>query len=96
MPPALKPVGEKRYHVTSEQVAEMQELRKSDPGQWTIDRLAEKYECSTLFVRIAAKNFEAGKAHHERLDAVKDKWGRKKMLARRDRGRRKELWGRDA
>jgi hypothetical protein len=54
MPPALKPVGEKRYHVTPEQVAEMQELRKSDPGQWTIDRLAEKYECSTLFVRIVA------------------------------------------
>lgn len=96
MPPALKPPAEKRYHVTAEQVAEMQELRRSDAGQWTIDRLAEKYGCSTLFVRIAAKNFEAGKAHFESLDGVKERWGRKKMLARRDRGRRKELWGRDA
>ena len=49
-----------------------------------------------MFVRICAKNFEAGKAHAERIEEVKKRWGRKKMLARRDRGRRKELWGRDA
>jgi len=96
MPPALKPITDKLYHITPEQVREMQALRKQDPKQWTIDRLAEKYGCSTLFVRICAKNFEAGKAHFERLDETKKRWGRKKTLARQDRTRRKDLWGRDA
>ena len=96
MPPALKPITEKLYHVTPEQVAEMQSLRAADPKQWTIDRLAAKYGCSTLFVRICAKNYEAGKAHAERLEEVKRRWGRKRTLARQDRTRRKALWGRDA
>jgi hypothetical protein len=96
MPPPLKPVEEKKYHVTPEQVAEMQKLRRQDPSAWTIDRLAEWYGCSTLFVRICAKNWEAGKAHAERMEAIRARWGRKRALAREDRRRRKELWGRDA
>lgn len=100
MPPPLKRVdddgGEKKYHVTPEQVAEMQGLRREDHAKWTIDRLAERYGCSTLFVRICAKNWDAGRAHAERVEAVEARWGRKKMLARQDRRRRKDLWGRDA
>jgi hypothetical protein len=96
MPPALKVISEKKYHVTPEQVAEMQALRSENSAYWTIDRLAAKYECSTLFVRICATNFEAGKKHFERIEEVKGRWGRKKTLARQDRTRRKALWGRDA
>jgi hypothetical protein len=96
MPPSLKKIEEKKYHITPEQVAEMQALRQEDSKTWTIDKLAEKYGCSTLFVRICAKNREAGKAHYERIEAVKARWGRKRMLARQDRRRRKDLWGQDA
>lgn len=96
MPPALKRIQEKKYHVTPEQVAEMQRLRNEDPSRWTIDRLAAEYECSTHFVRICAKNETAGKAHGERLVLTQNRWGRKKTLARQDRRRRKDLWGRDA
>ncbi|KIW07740.1 uncharacterized protein PV09_01670 [Verruconis gallopava] len=96
MPPPLNEPKEKKYHLTPEQVAEMQELRRKDHKTWTIRRLSEKYGCSTLFVRIAAKNWQAGKEHVERLEAAKARWGRKRALARQDRRRRKELWGRDA
>lgn len=74
----------------------MRQLRASDPSKWTIDVLAAKYECSTLFVRICAKNVEAGVAHRVRREAEMERWGQKKRMAREDRRRRKDLWGRDA
>jgi len=33
--------------------------------------------------------------HDEEIERIKAKWGRRKRYAREDRGKRRELWGRD-
>lgn len=96
LPPALNEPYEKKYHLTEAEIAEIQRLRALDPKKWTRVKLAEKFNCSQFFVSIMAKNEEAGAQHEKRLEHVKKRWGPKKKLARHERGRRKELWGRDA
>jgi len=96
LPPALKDPAEKKYHLTEVEVAEIRRLRAEDPHTWTRKRLAEKFDCSQFFVSIVAKNEQAGKEYEQRLEAAKKRWGAGRTLARHERGRRKELWGRDA
>lgn len=96
MPPPLKPIEEKKYHLSPDDVREMQRLRNEDPRTWTIDKLAEKFGTGTFFVRMAARNKEAGIAHEERLRETKQQWGKKRKQAKEDRIKRKALWGRDA
>jgi Mitochondrial ribosomal protein subunit L20 len=95
-PPSLKPVTGKKYHLTEADVKEMKKLRDEDPRHWTQARLATKFNCSQFFVRLVAKNEEAGAEHEKRLEEVKKKWGPGRRQARLERTRRKELWGQDA
>jgi hypothetical protein len=96
LPQSLKPLNQKKYHLGPEEVAEMQRLRKEDPKQWSLLRLAEKFQCSQLFVQIACKNVDAGQEHERRREEARKLWGPRKMTARMDRVRRRDLWGRDA
>jgi hypothetical protein len=96
LPPPLKAPYEKKYHLTEEDIKEIQRLRVEDPNTWTREKLAEKFNCSQFFVSIVAKNEAAGKEYERRLEEVKKRWGPGRSLARHERGRRKELWGRDA
>ncbi|KAF2435701.1 hypothetical protein EJ08DRAFT_656069 [Tothia fuscella] len=96
LPPALKDPYEKKYHLTELEIKEIQRLRAEDPKTWTRVKLAEKFDCSQFFVSLVAKNEVAGKEHDKKLEAVKKRWGPGRSLARHERGRRKELWGRDA
>lgn len=95
LPPALKPRAEKRYHLGQEEIEEIRRLRMGDPSTWTRDKLAEKFGCSSFFVGVICPNHEAGKAHEKRIEEVKNRWGPRKTDARRQRERRKALWGRD-
>ncbi|KAH7136070.1 mitochondrial ribosomal protein subunit L20-domain-containing protein [Dendryphion nanum] len=95
LPPPVRAPYEKKYHLTEADIEEMRKLRSRDPEKWTRVRLAEKFGCSQYFVGMVAKN--GGKAErvereHERSRA---RWGNRKRMAREDRGRRKEGWGRD-
>ena len=86
---------EKTYNLTPPQIAEIQKLRAEDPDKWTRVRLAERFGCSQFFVGMVAKN--EGKA--ERVEAehkmARERWGNRRRMAREDRVRRKESWGRD-
>lgn len=96
LPPALRDPYEKKYHLAPSEIAEIQRLRAADPERWTRVRLAEKFGCSQFFVGMVAKHEEkAGRVQREH-EKARRKWGKTRVLAREDRGRRKVLWGRDA
>ncbi|KAI5462112.1 mitochondrial ribosomal protein subunit L20-domain-containing protein [Mariannaea sp. PMI_226] len=80
------------YHLGAEEIKEMKRLRNEDPFKWTSYALAEKFSCSSVFVRMAAP------APPEYLKALKDKterregrWGHIRTKAREDRKRRTDM-----
>ena len=91
---------EKRYHLGPAEIEQMRRLRQKDPWQWTRKALAERFQCSQFFAGMVGehatkeglrkKNFE-----EERIKDIRDRWGKRKTIAREDRARRKELWYKD-
>ena len=96
LPPPVRKPYQKQYHLTEADFAEIRRLRTQDPETWTREKLAKRFNCSSLFVGIVC---EASKEHKEKraqiVEAVKARWGSKRRMAREDRVRRRELWGRD-
>ncbi|KAF7186032.1 54S ribosomal protein L20, mitochondrial [Pseudocercospora fuligena] len=92
----VRPVYEKQYHLTQVEIDEIRRLRTEDPLYWSRVRLAEKFNCSQFFVSLCVTAPERAKQAEAKIDAIKDKWGRKKSEAREARSERKKLWGRDA
>ncbi|KAK8120540.1 hypothetical protein PG999_004660 [Apiospora kogelbergensis] len=81
-----------KYNVTREQVAEMRALRAADPMKWSVVRLAEKFECSNLFVMMCCKaSAEHQAKERERKEAIKSSWGPIRTQAREDRKKRRTL-----
>jgi hypothetical protein len=92
LPPALKEATAKTYHLTPEDVKQIQRLRESDPVKNSINKLAAKFNCSPAFVIMVAKTPRAHKEKVEaRLERVKARWGARKTRARVDRAKRKDL-----
>ncbi|KAK5685508.1 hypothetical protein LTS10_003587 [Elasticomyces elasticus] len=96
LPQAVRPEYQKKYHLTPKQVEEMRKLRSEDPRKWTRVRLAEKFECSQFFVSLCCSAPEVKAEQDKQLDAIKERWGRRKSEARDARQERKKLWGQDA
>lgn len=91
--PVRKPY-DKTYHLTEEDMLEIRRLRKENPDKWTRNNLARKYNCSAFFVGIVAEATQEQKDRQlQTLDAIKARWGAKKTMAREDRIRRRETWG---
>jgi hypothetical protein len=96
-PPPVRPPYQKKYHLREADLEEMRKLRKEDPYTWTRSKLAKKFDCSTLFVGLVCQADTKFRALHQQVqDIVKSHWGTKRRIAREDRVRRRELWGRDA
>jgi hypothetical protein len=95
MPPALLEAAQRRA-LTQEDVEEIRRLRLEDPFVWTRPKLAARFGCSNYLVGVIQKSEEAGRATGEKLEGVRARWGPRKVRAKRDALRRKELWGRDA
>jgi hypothetical protein len=98
LPPAIAPQKVPHHHLTDAQISEMQKLRMEDPNKWPNGKLARKYNCSTLFVTICLSELDGGAAYDARarqqkanLEAVKERWGPRRRMAREDRARRIEL-----
>lgn len=71
-------------------------MRSEDPYKWTRAKLAEKFDCSQFFVGIVAEAPSEKKvAEQGKLEEIQAKWGRRRRYAREDRGKRRELWGKD-
>ncbi|KAK4552593.1 hypothetical protein LTR86_010237 [Recurvomyces mirabilis] len=96
LPTPLRPIYEKKYHLTPSQVEEIRQLRAEDPRQWTRIRLAEKFECSQFFISLCCSAPEIKVEREKQLEEIKRKWGRRKTEAREASGMRKEGWGMDA
>ena len=95
LPPPIRQPYEKKYHLTPDQIREIQELRASDPDKWTRVRLAEKFGCSQFFVGLVAKSEGKAERVEEGHRRARERWGPIRRRARREREQRRELWGRD-
>jgi hypothetical protein len=93
LPPAVRPVYEKKYHLKEADIEEIRRLRAEDPRQWTRVRLAEKFECSQFFVSLCCSAPQIKEQRSTELEKIKEKWGRTKTEAREDRQTRKQSWG---
>lgn len=93
----MKGQAEKKYHLTEKDVEEMRELRKADPVQWSINRLAKKFDCSPMFAIFVTEGLAKEKGEQQKMvtQIVKSRWGIKRREAREDRQIRKERWYRD-
>ncbi|KAI9671888.1 MAG: hypothetical protein M1817_003433 [Caeruleum heppii] len=95
LPPPVRKQYEKSYHLTEDDFAEIRRLRREDPMLWSRERLAKKFNCSSLFVGIVCEATKERKEEQRQLlETVKSRWGRKRRNAREDRVRRRENWGR--
>jgi len=87
---------EKKYHLREKEIEEIRRLRTEDPNRWTMNKLADKFQCSQFFIGMVAKapkeRIELAKKD---LETVQRKWGQRRTHAREDRQKRRELWGRD-
>ncbi|KAK4219605.1 mitochondrial ribosomal protein subunit L20-domain-containing protein [Rhypophila decipiens] len=83
---------QKPHHVTAEQVAEIRRLRTEDPVTNSVHKLADKYNCSALFIRMCV---QAPKEHKEKVkaeeDRIKARWGPIRSAARAERKRRIDM-----
>ncbi|RFU77212.1 60s ribosomal l20 [Trichoderma arundinaceum] len=81
-----------KYNLTKEHIEEMRRLRSEDPLTWSVQKLARKFECSTVFVQMAAP---APAEHLQwlkgKLERKMERWGPKRTQAREDRKRRAEM-----
>ncbi|RGB35758.1 mitochondrial ribosomal protein subunit L20-domain-containing protein, partial [Rhizophagus diaphanus] len=92
LPPPLKPIKKKSYHLTHEQINEIKQLREKDPIKWTRKKLAEKFECSQFYIGIIAPVSEERRNElEEEYNQKIEEMGWKKRFIRNERSRRRDL-----
>lgn len=98
LPPALFPrKASPPPRMSDEDIAKMQELRRSDPEKWTAGKLAKEFGCTQAFARMWTKLPKAERrkalarrdSEHEKC---REQWGEKKLFQKEIRNKRKELW----
>lgn len=97
LPPALRPSrpkGQNQDKLLSESdIAKIQTLRRQDPIQFTVSRLAKQFKCSPAIIQIAAPlSPEIRKAKEMEVETRRANWGANKTLQRELRKERKALW----
>ncbi|KAF4589931.1 hypothetical protein EYR40_009682 [Pleurotus pulmonarius] len=98
MPPQLRASKlSESFVLTEAQKAEMRELRRSDPKQWTRSALARKFGCPSWFIEyVAALPKSARKAARRERDAVhaanREKWSERHSMVKAIRLRKREFW----
>ena len=92
VPPEMKKSWAKSYHLTKEDVDELKKLRFEDPQTWTVSKLAEKFKCSTKFVRIVGRVPETFRNQvQEQKRRKMATWGPRKLKAFQEKGQRIEM-----
>ncbi|KAF2175678.1 hypothetical protein K469DRAFT_56180 [Zopfia rhizophila CBS 207.26] len=95
LPPAVRQQYDKKYHLKDKDIEEIRRLRLEDPDKWTRVRLAEKFGCSQFFVGMVVKAPEKAERVERDHQKSRNRWGQRRRIAREDRVRRRESWGRD-
>lgn len=97
LPPALRPSkaqakGQNKL-LSASGIAKIQTLRRQDPIQYTVSRLAKQFKCSTAIIQIAAPlSSEIRKIKEREVENRRANWGANKTLHRELRKERKTLW----
>nr|CAG8465493.1 9946_t:CDS:1 [Entrophospora candida] len=93
LPPPLKKIQKKKYHLTDTDINSIKELRQKDPDKWTRSKLAKKFNCSQMYIGIVAPTTEERKARlKEQLMEQYSKMGYKKKFIKEERLRRRDMW----
>ena len=96
LPPPVRAPYIKKYHLNEAQIEEIRKLRGEDPFQWTRAVLAKKFECSQFFVGMVCEaNSKRKEQSRTILENTQSKWGNRRRVAREDKSKRREAWGRD-
>ncbi|KAF2477055.1 uncharacterized protein BDR25DRAFT_276744 [Lindgomyces ingoldianus] len=95
LPSPVRQPYNKKYHLTEEDIEEIRKLRTKNPNTWTRVKLAEKFGCSQFFVSMVVKAPEKAERVSAEHQQARERWGPRRRMAREDRARRKEMWGRD-
>ena len=96
LPPPLRITQPKKYNLQPEEISEIRRLRDLDPFKHSRKKLAERFGCTQFFVGMVAPTSNKKKDHEDKiLEQIKSRWGKRRTQAREDRGKRRELWGRD-
>ncbi|KAG6057874.1 hypothetical protein E4U32_004908 [Claviceps aff. humidiphila group G2b] len=81
-----------RHNVTEDDVETIRLLRAEDPITWSVSKLAAKFECSEVFIKMVAP---ASKEHlkwlQEKLEKKKARWGHIRTQAREERKMRAKM-----
>lgn len=84
---------EKDYSLTPDVVQEILKLRQENPNEWTIPKLARKFNIDKTKVNVISGISKERQAKVlEELEAVKLTWSGKRKLARQDREKRTQQW----
>ncbi len=96
LPPEMRTQKIPHHHLSQEDVAAIQSLNRKEPNVWTNTKLAKKFNCSSTFISICLS--QAGgvdtsirKAEMQaKWEAIKAKWGPRRLKAREDAQKRYE------
>jgi hypothetical protein len=88
------------HHLSDADIAEIQRLKRTEPDAWSNLKLARKFNCSSMFISICLSQCGHDDSawqqkEKERLEAIKERWGPRKRMAREDKQRRLEIALRD-
>ncbi|KAK7208412.1 mitochondrial ribosomal protein subunit L20-domain-containing protein [Myxozyma melibiosi] len=96
LPPPLRAVEEKKYHLDEEQIEKIRQLREQDPNKYTRKVLAKEFGCSDFFIALVLRSpQERLDEMDRRLGIIKSRWNLYKSTARLMREKRREQWARD-
>lgn len=87
--PAIHASYERKPELGEKEINEIRTLRQQDPETWTRKKLADKFNCSPLFISMVAPTPSKQPTSPATLSSDK---GYKRQLITKNRQRRRELW----
>ncbi|KAF3988332.1 hypothetical protein FT663_04088 [Candidozyma haemuli var. vulneris] len=84
---------QKDYSLTPEVVGEILKLRQENPDEWTIPKLAKKFNVDKTRVNVISGISKDRQAKVlKELETIKESWSARRSLARQDREKRTQQW----
>ncbi|CAO3615579.1 unnamed protein product [Cunninghamella blakesleeana] len=87
--PAIHAPYERKPELGEKEINDIRTLRQQDPDTWTRKKLADKFNCSPLFISMVAPT--PSRKPTPSATGSSDK-GYKRQLITKNRQRRRELW----
>ncbi|ORZ11932.1 mitochondrial ribosomal protein subunit L20-domain-containing protein [Absidia repens] len=87
--PAIHRPHERKPELNETQINEIRQLRQQDPETWTRKKLADKFNCSPLFISMVASSPSRQATPPVTESSEK---GYRRQLITKNRQKRRELW----